>query len=81
MFPDHWGSDYDYDTAMGNAAEPEDWCHEHQQRGSTCGPCVSRELSASDVLSAALVVMLDKIREHEDETKGAALAARFEKGR
>ena len=34
-----------------------------------------------DVLSAALVVMLDKIREHEDETKGAALAARFEKGR
>jgi hypothetical protein len=61
MFPDRWGSDYDYDTAMGHGAEPEDWCHEHQQRGSTCGPCVSRELSASDVLGAALVVMLDKI--------------------
>jgi hypothetical protein len=58
--PDHWGSDYDYAAAMGNA-EPEDWCDEHQQRGSTCVACASRTRSASDVLSAALAVMLDKI--------------------
>jgi hypothetical protein len=24
MFPDSWGSDYDYDEAMGNGAAPED---------------------------------------------------------
>jgi hypothetical protein len=54
--------------------------HGVDENEAGCGKCLDAELSASDVLGAALVVMLDKIREHEDETKGAALAARFEKG-
>lgn len=42
MFPDRWGSDYDYDADHGNWSLDEarvDWCEDHEQRASTCGPC------------------------------------------
>ena len=41
MFPDNYGSDFDYDAFFGNCPEDErdDWCDEHQQRQTTCGPC------------------------------------------
>lgn len=41
MFPDNYGSDMDYDTFFGNCPEDEreDWCEEHQQRQTACGPC------------------------------------------
>lgn len=42
MLPDRWGSDADYDAAHGNewnVDERDDWCDDHQQRQTTCGPC------------------------------------------
>ena len=43
MLPDRWGSDADYDSAHGNDWSLDDaradWCDDHGQRGSTCGPC------------------------------------------
>lgn len=74
---------------------PPDYCpHGVDQHEAACGRCMAepapmmtgsphddRELSAAEeFLLAALLAMFDKIREREDETKGAALAARFEKG-
>jgi hypothetical protein len=56
--------------------------HGIDQHEADCGRCLREELAAStttDVLGAALVAMLDRIQEREDETKGAFLAARFEK--
>ena len=84
MFPDKTGSDVDYYERLNPQNPGHDFCrHGVDLHEATCYPCAfgeETELSASDVLGAALVVMLDKIREHEDETKGAALAARFERG-
>jgi hypothetical protein len=60
--------------------EPPDYCpHGIDQHEADCGRCLRDELSADDVLGAALVAMLKKIQEREDEAMGAALAARFEK--
>lgn len=87
MFRDDTGSDVDYYDRLNPQNPGHEFCkHNVDLDEAFCWRCKverderARELSASDVLSAALVVMLDKIREHEDETKGAALAARFEKG-
>ena len=65
--------------------EDAEWCSEHGQRRESCGPCwdaeraAVRELTTEELLGAALVAMLERIQERDDETKGAYLAARFEK--
>ncbi len=61
--------------------------HGIDQHEADCGRCVAAEIAASmtddaassEALAAALVAMLDRIQERDDETKGAYLAARFEK--
>jgi hypothetical protein len=92
MFPDYTGSDVDYYERLNPQDPGHEFCrHLVDLDEATCYQCVVEraqrsaatagdELSASDVLSAALVAMLKKIQERDDETMGAALAARFEKG-
>ena len=49
-----------------------DWCVTHQQRGSSCGKCYREAMD-----DAEHAWWLDSQPDSEDETKGAALAARF----
>lgn len=65
MFPDNYGSDFDYDAFFGNCPEDErgDWCEAHQQRQTTCGPChtegalTERELDESEMVAAVVAAM------------------------
>ena len=67
MLPDRWGSDADYDAAHGNDwsldVSRDDWCDEHQQRGTTCGPChaagtlTEREMTGDEMVAAVLAAM------------------------
>lgn len=54
--------------------------HGIDEHEADCGICLRDELTATDVLGAALVAMLRKIQERDDETMGAHLAARFNQG-
>ena len=52
-------------------------CAHGVEVGTCCGLC---EAAAFDGLARMFAHVLDRIRERDDETKGAALAARFERG-
>lgn len=75
MLRDTWGSDYDYDAAHGNEdslwnvdRSREDWCEEHQQRQTTCGPChTAGALNEDGELVRAVTAHLSKM-----SVKGAA---------
>lgn len=72
MIPDRFGSDADYDSYYGRDwsldQSREDWCDEHQQRQTTCGPChTAGALNEDGELVRAMRAHLSKM-----SVKGAA---------
>ena len=87
MLPDFWGSDVDYSVRMGHEFSEdrrEDWCEDHRQQASTCGPChAAGRLDHNPLLDAVRrhtdqmsVAKLRHLADSDEET-GAGLAARF----
>lgn len=73
-----------HDPREGEQPDPADWCHEHGLAKDSCGPCHQREIDDEatvgfEALAEAFAQVLDRASQTEDETKGAALAARFDK--
>ena len=80
------------DPREGEWPEESEWCFDHGQRKDSCGRCRQQEIddelialtgegpyrNGATVLGEALCQMLARIQERDDETKGTALAARFE---
>jgi hypothetical protein len=80
--------DNDTTPRCGRCLQPDDECEcphdadapERCLHGLTVGElCAECQTLAIEQLEAEFIRRLDQIRQIEDETKGAALAARFEK--
>lgn len=70
MIPDRFGSDvehYEWLNGWSRDEAHDDWCDEHQQRGTTCGPC-----HAAGTLTDAETVWLRDFKAALDGEKGAA---------
>lgn len=70
MFPDHWGSDYDYAEAHGNG---------HEDPPSTLAHPLGRELTAAETaaeLHRILDHVLARIRADEERTRAPIGAKR-----
>jgi len=71
-----WEHDEDADDP-----DRERWVPVIDQAAHELGETGWRELSDAEVMAAAMDAMLRKIKQREDEALGAALAARFDRGR
>jgi len=58
-----------------------EWCFEHGLLKESCGKCAEVEMEDAtfEQLAAAFVTVLNRVQMADDETKGAALAARFDR--
>lgn len=84
---DQFASDLDHHAHVNGWSvdeAQEDWCDEHQQRGSTCGPCHTAgtlpSVDDSPLVAAVVAALAGKGYRHladSDEETGAGLAARF----
>jgi len=63
---DRFGSDMDHHEWINGWSLDEsrdDWCDEHQQRGTTCGPChaagtlTEREMTGHEMVAAVVAAM------------------------
>ena len=74
------------DPREGAWPEPQEYCPHGIAREAGCGTCHADDIDRTtqeasfEALAAAFAVVLDRVSQTDDETKGAALAARFGDG-
>lgn len=73
------------DPREGEWPDEAEWCHEKGLLRESCAHCLEADIERTtqeasfESLAAAFAQVLDRVSETDDEAKGAALAARFDR--